>query len=121
MKARRDAKGRAIAVGDLVRVSKTLGVETAPADYRRSFGRCAGKVFPVVGWDRTGAAWIPLGHSGVLSIEPTLLSVVRKAARKLASNSALLTDTYTSPLRARRGAAKRERWAASQAVRRSPK
>jgi hypothetical protein len=27
----------------------------------------------------------------------------------LAANSALLTDTYTSPLRAQRGAAKRER------------
>jgi hypothetical protein len=28
------------------------------------------------------------------------------------ANSALLTDTYTSPLRAQRGAAKRERYAA---------
>jgi hypothetical protein len=29
--------------------------------------------------------------------------------KRLAPNSALLTDTYTSPLRAQRGAAKRER------------
>ena len=31
----------------------------------------------------------------------------------LAPNSALLTDTYASPLRAQHGAAKRGRWAAS--------
>jgi len=34
------------------------------------------------------------------------------ATRIVPSNSALLTDVYTSPLRARRGAAQRERWAA---------
>lgn len=32
----------------------------------------------------------------------------------LRSNSALLTDTYTSPLRAQYGAAKRERWASQE-------
>jgi len=34
------------------------------------------------------------------------------------ANSALLTDTYSSPLRAQRGAAKRGRYAAQDAVER---
>jgi hypothetical protein len=36
-------------------------------------------------------------------------STARSSAMAEAANSALLTDTYTSPLRAQRGAAKRER------------
>jgi hypothetical protein len=37
------------------------------------------------------------------------LTHVLKIGAKVRSNSALLTDAYTSPLRAQRGAAKRER------------
>lgn len=101
MKVRRDAKGKVIAVGDLVRVAKTLSAP-AVAEYRRSFKRCAGKVFPVVGWDQTGLAWIPLGRSGVLSVEPRLLSVVRKASVPLGSNKAFQARR---PRAARSGAA----------------
>ena len=64
--------------GDVVKVAKHLGAITAHREYRASFRRCAGRIFPIVGWDTTGLAWIPLGRGEVLSVSPGLLSLVRR-------------------------------------------
>jgi heme/copper-type cytochrome/quinol oxidase subunit 4 len=45
----------------------------------------------------------------VFILAAVALTAAATRADTLASNNALLTDTYTSPLRAQRGAAKRER------------
>ena len=50
-----------------------------------------------------------------LAIVLAVLAVIMRSRGALPSNSALLTDTSTSPLRAQRGAAKRERYAATRA------
>jgi hypothetical protein len=52
----------------------------------------------------TGSSHVPCLHQAKLTVVPS-----GKVGGFVASNSALLTDTYTSLLRARHGAAKRER------------
>jgi hypothetical protein len=79
--AKLDRVGTPICVGDFVRVAKCLYSVTAHQEFRADFRRCAGRVFPVVGWDQTGVAWIPNGKMGVLSVEPQLLRVVRRGGR----------------------------------------
>ena len=77
---------RRIRVGDFVRIAKHLGTLRADRDFRRVFRQIAGQVFPVVGWDATGLAWIPLRGGEVLSVAPELLVVVRRCrVRKVAN------------------------------------
>ena len=76
-----------IRVGDFVRVAKRLASPRTPREYRRVFHSCSGQVFPVVGWDVTGAAWIPLRRGGVLSVAPALLVVVRRGRNQRGTNS----------------------------------
>src|SRR6187549_1987928 len=66
--------------GDIVRVAKHLGTARSHREYRASFRRCAGRIFPIVGWDTSGQAWIPLGRGEVLSVSPELLRLVRRGA-----------------------------------------
>src|SRR5690349_5684547 len=84
--------GREVRVGDLVLVARGPGFVGGQGDYRRDFRRCSGKVLPVVGWDSTGLAWLPLRGCAVLSVAPHLLIVVRRNVLpkrvKLPSNSA---------------------------------
>jgi hypothetical protein len=83
--SRRPSKVKRITVsfrtGDVVRVAKYLGTTFAHREYRASFRRCAGRVFPIVGWDATGLVWIPLGRGEVLSVSPALLSLVHRRGR----------------------------------------
>ena len=79
---RADRSGRVIRTGDYVRVGRAVGSLGINRDYQRSFRQCQGRIFRVVGWDKTGLAWIPLRNGEVLSIEPRLLSVVRRAPIK---------------------------------------
>ncbi|MFX8437276.1 hypothetical protein ABTL87_19140 [Acinetobacter baumannii] len=53
-----------------------FGFRSVP-EYRRSFAKCSGKEFVVVGWDVTGLAWLGVRPFEVLSVEPRLLEVVR--------------------------------------------
>jgi hypothetical protein len=79
-KRRVDRHGREIRVGDLVLVAKAPRVVGGDSEYRRNFRQCSGKVLPIVGWDSTGLAWLPLrGDHGVLSVAPSLLSIVRRS------------------------------------------
>jgi hypothetical protein len=75
-----DRNGRRIQVGDAVMVARNLGAVGVNRDFQKAFRRVAGRVTTVVGWDSTGAAWIPFTGGGVLSVEPHLLSVLRRAA-----------------------------------------
>lgn len=77
---RRQSSAPVLRTGDLVLVSKHLGTTLAPREYRASFRRCAGRVFPIVGWDVTGLAWIPLKRGEVLSVSPALLKLVRRSS-----------------------------------------
>ena len=77
---------RQIKVGDFVRIAKCLGTLRAHRDYRRVFRQIAGQVFPVVGWDATGLAWIPLRGGEVLSVAPELLVVVRRCRVRKGAN-----------------------------------
>jgi hypothetical protein len=101
--------------GDLVRVSKHLGTSRAHPEYRASFRRCAGRVLPIAGWDRTGLVWLPLGRGEVVSVAPELLQLVRRhqgslriSAKKFlswtgaaTSNKAVETDARRRPAAAR--------------------
>ena len=70
--------------GDIVRVAKHLGTMKVHREYRASFRRCAGRAFPIVGWDMTGLPWIPLGRGEVLTVSPELLSLVRRGRSTVA-------------------------------------
>jgi len=65
-------------------------------------GRLSGGVDYRVGCPRCGAVSLLRGARSQRIQAELMIATVR-------SNSALLTDTYTSPLRTRRGAAKRKR------------
>jgi hypothetical protein len=110
----KDRNGRRIRVGNRVRVigipnlrgmSKEGRAESLPV-----FRYLIGKYKRIAEFDEYGLARLDFairrgrhrGWHGVM-IEPFLLHLPQR------SNNALLTDTYTSPLRARRGAAKRGR------------
>src|SRR5258706_9724293 len=102
--------------GDLVRVAKHLGTSRAHREYRAGFRRCAGRVFPIVGWDSTGLPWLPLGRGEVLTVSLELLRLVRRRnqsgmRRPLTSNSALeRTVSHSGP----RLSAARSSWPAAQ-------
>ena len=81
-----DRAGIQIRVGDFVRVAKYLASPRAHREYRGVFRQCSGRVFPVVGWDATGLAWIPLRGGGVLSVAPELLLVVRRGRNQRGNN-----------------------------------
>jgi hypothetical protein len=49
---------------------------------------------------------------GTRAYNPTDIEALRQLQISMRPNTALLTDTYTSPLHARHGAAERERYAA---------
>jgi len=74
-----DRYGHIIGVGDLVRVSRAIPPHRAHPEYRRSFRRWVGRVVRIVGWDATGDAWIPVRPGEVLSVDPKLLVLVRRA------------------------------------------
>ncbi len=90
-----DRVGRAIRIGDFVRLPRAVpfGVHR---DYRQTYRRFSSRVLPVIGWDTTGLAWVPIGKWEVLSVEPHLLQLVRRTrikrrpimhAKRMASNS----------------------------------
>ena len=75
---RLDRHGREVRVGDLVLVAKAPCAVGGDSEYRRNFRQCSGKVLPIVGWDSTGLAWLPLRGRAVVSVAPHLLTVVRR-------------------------------------------
>src|SRR4029077_8655417 len=90
-----DRAGRAIRIGDYVRLPRSVHFG-AHRDYRQTYRRVSSRVLPVIGWDATGLAWVPIGKWEVLSVEPRLLQLVRRArikrrpimcANRMASNS----------------------------------
>ena len=92
-----DRAGRAIRIGDFVRLPRAVHFGTH-RDYRQTYRRVARRVLPVIGWDTTGQAWVPIGKWEVLSVEPRLLQLVRRTrvkrrpileGKSMASNSTL--------------------------------
>jgi hypothetical protein len=81
-----DRVGNKIRVGDFVRVAKYLASPRAHREYRGAFRQCSGQIFPVVGWDTTGLAWISLRRGEVLSVAPELLVVVRRGRSRRNTN-----------------------------------
>lgn len=73
-----DRHGRLVRVGDTVRVAGKLRVRNAHREFVEAFQRVAGRVRKVVGWDKTGGAWIDAGRREVITIEPRLLTIVRR-------------------------------------------
>ena len=73
----KDKNGHALIVGDIVRVPRAIPTRDTIREYRQSFRRWAGRLARIVGWDVTGAAWIPVGPGEVLSVEPRLLTFLR--------------------------------------------
>ena len=73
-----DRNGRELKVGDLVRVARDYGAIGGDHDFRRSLRRCTGRVLPIVGWDVTGLAWLPLRRPEVVSVPPRLLTLIRR-------------------------------------------
>ena len=80
---KRSSTATSLRTGDIVRVAKHLGTARSHREYRASFRRCAGRIFPIVGWDTSGQAWIPLGRGEVLSVPPDLLRLVRRGAGRV--------------------------------------
>jgi hypothetical protein len=56
-----------------------------------------------------GLLMFPIVQGAIGVVLLGVLAVFKATVERRASNSALLTDTYSSPLRAQGGAAKRER------------
>ena len=90
-----DRAGRVIRIGDYVRLPRSVHFG-AHRDYRQTYRRVSSKVLPVIGWDTTGLAWVPIGKWEVLSVEPRFLQLVRRTrikrrpivgASRMASNS----------------------------------
>lgn len=75
-RANLDRAGTRIVLGSRVRICVSARLYKAHPEFRRSFRKVAGRIKTVVGWDGTGGAWIDLGRSGVLTVEPQLLKVV---------------------------------------------
>lgn len=74
----KDCVGRPIAVGDKVRIARSLRARGSHPEFRRAFRKVAGRFKTVVGWDRTGGAWVQIRRHEVLTIEPHLLKVIRR-------------------------------------------
>jgi hypothetical protein len=120
-----DRAGRAIRIGDFVRLPRSVHFK-AHRDYRQTYRRLSRRVLPVIGWDTTGLAWVPIGKWEVLSVEPWLLQIVRRTRIKrkplmdtrMASNRTPHSDAreashLVSPSQSRAGG--RGRWATGAA------
>ena len=102
--------------GDFVRVAKYLGDPRAHREYRASFRRCAGRVLPIVGWDTTGLAWLPLGRGEVVSVSPELLRLVRRSVSGVHGAPLMSNNALERPVKHRgpRLPAARSLWPAAQ-------
>ena len=63
-------------LGSRVPICLVARLYQAHPEFRRSFRKVAGRTKTVVGWDEADGAWIDLGRSGVLTVEPQFLNVV---------------------------------------------
>ena len=50
-------------------------------EFQRAFQKIAGRLTTIAGRDTTGGAWISLRESGVITLEPYLLKLVRRGRR----------------------------------------
>jgi hypothetical protein len=105
----RNVKGRLLAAKGTSAPFKATEILGRPSFYASSAPRAVLTSLDILGSAGTTSPSKRRAKSGIHVFVLGPKVELHKVARSVMPNSALLSDTYTSPLRARRGAAKRER------------